>query len=56
MMLMAIDHIREFVAPSSIQFLPTDLIRTSPPFLTRSITHFCPPVSCSRLDWARSSG
>jgi uncharacterized membrane protein len=45
MMLMAIDHIRDFVARSAMQFLPTDLTRTTAPiFLTRWITHFCAPV------------
>ncbi len=45
MMLMAIDHIRDFVAQSAQQFLPTDLTRTTPAiFLTRWITHFCAPV------------
>jgi uncharacterized membrane protein len=45
MMLMAIDHIRDYVARSAQQFLPTDLTRTSPAiFFTRWITHFCAPV------------
>ena len=45
MMLMAIDHIRDFVARSAQQFLPTDLTRTTPAiFFTRWITHFCAPV------------
>jgi uncharacterized membrane protein len=45
MMLMAIDHIRDYVARSAQQFLPTDLARTTPSiFLTRWITHFCAPV------------
>ena len=45
MMLMAIDHIRDYVARSAQQFLPTDLARTTPAiFLTRWITHFCAPV------------
>jgi uncharacterized membrane protein len=43
--MMAIDHIRDFVARSAQQFLPTDLTRTTPAiFLTRWITHFCAPV------------
>jgi uncharacterized membrane protein len=45
MMLMAIDHIRDYIARSAMQFLPTDLTRTTPAiFLTRWITHFCAPV------------
>src|ERR1700719_4004826 len=45
MMLMAIDHIRDYVARSAQQFLPNDLTRTTPAiFLTRWITHFCAPV------------
>ena len=45
MMLMAIDHIRDYVARSAQEFLPTDLTRTTPAiFLTRWITHFCAPV------------
>jgi len=45
MMLMAIDHIRDYVARSAMQFLPTDLTRTTVGiFLTRWITHFCAPV------------
>jgi len=45
MMLMAIDHIRDYVARSAMQFLPTDLMRTTVAiFLTRWITHFCAPV------------
>src|ERR1700683_1247910 len=45
MMLMAIDHIRDYIARSAMQFLPTDLSRTTAPiFFTRWITHFCAPV------------
>src|SRR5579872_123186 len=45
MMLMAIDHIRDYVARSAQQFSPTDLTRTTAAiFLTRWITHFCAPV------------
>ncbi len=45
MMLMAIDHIRDFVAQSAMQFSPTDLSRTTAAiFFTRWITHFCAPV------------
>jgi uncharacterized membrane protein len=45
MMLMAIDHIRDFVARSAMQFSPMDLTRTTTAiFFTRWITHFCAPV------------
>jgi uncharacterized membrane protein len=45
MMLMAIDHIRDYVARSAMHFSPTDLDQTTPAiFLTRWITHFCAPV------------
>ncbi|HET6842964.1 MAG TPA: heparan-alpha-glucosaminide N-acetyltransferase domain-containing protein [Candidatus Angelobacter sp.] len=45
MMLMAIDHIRDYIARSAQQFLPTDLEHTTPAiFFTRWITHFCAPV------------
>jgi len=45
MLLMAIDHIRDYVARSAQQFLPTDLTRTTPAiFFTRWITLFCAPV------------
>ncbi len=44
MMLMAIDHVRDYVARSAMQFSPTDLTRTTTAiFLTRWITHFCAP-------------
>jgi uncharacterized membrane protein len=45
MIIMAIDHIRDYVNRSAMQFLPTDLTRTTPAlFFTRWITHFCAPV------------
>jgi uncharacterized membrane protein len=45
MILMAIDHVRDYVAHSAMQFLPIDLTRTTAAiFLTRWITHFCAPV------------
>ena len=45
MMLMAVDHIRDFIARSAMQFSPTDLTRTTAAiFFTRWITHFCAPV------------
>jgi uncharacterized membrane protein len=45
MILMAIDHVRDSIARSAMQFLPTDLTRTTAAiFFTRWITHFCAPV------------
>jgi uncharacterized membrane protein len=45
MIVMAIDHIRDFINSSVIQFSPTDLTRTNTAlFFTRWITHFCAPV------------
>jgi len=45
MMIMAIDHIRDFFSSAAMSFLPTDLTRTTPAlFFTRWITHFCAPV------------
>jgi uncharacterized membrane protein len=43
MIIMALDHVREFVGTPGIN--PTDLATTTGPmFLTRWITHFCAPV------------
>lgn len=45
MILMALDHIRDFINSSAMQFSPTDLTRTTAAiFFTRWITHFCAPV------------
>jgi uncharacterized membrane protein len=45
MMLMAIDHTRDFVHSAAMSFSPEDLARTTPAiFLTRWITHFCAPA------------
>lgn len=45
MILMAIDHIRDYIARSAMQFSPTDLGRTTAAiFFTRWITHFCASV------------
>jgi uncharacterized membrane protein len=45
MILMAVDHIRDYIARSAMEFLPTDLARTTAAiFFTRWITHFCAPV------------
>jgi uncharacterized membrane protein len=43
--IMAIDHTRDFVHWAAMDFRPDDLARTTVPiFFTRWITHFCAPV------------
>src|SRR5258708_15406681 len=45
MVVMALDHTRDFFSNSANLFDPTDLAHTSPMlFFTRCITHFCAPV------------
>jgi uncharacterized membrane protein len=45
MILMAIDHTRDYVHSAAMAFPPEDLSQTTPAiFLTRWITHFCAPV------------
>lgn len=45
MVIMALDHTREWFSGVSIVFDPTDLTRTTPLlFFTRWITHFCAPI------------
>jgi uncharacterized membrane protein len=45
MLIMAIDHARDYFHGSAYLFDPTDLTHTSGPiFFTRWITHFCAPV------------
>src|SRR5258708_32205281 len=60
MVIMALDHTRDFFSNSANLFDPTDLAHTSPMlFFTRWITHFCAPVfvflpgAAASFSWTR---
>ncbi len=45
MIIMALDHVRDYLYEGSPYFEPTDLTKTTPVlFFTRWITHFCAPI------------
>ncbi len=45
MMIMLLDHTRDFFHSAGLNFDPTDLTQTNPPlFFTRWVTHFCAPI------------
>ena len=65
MVIMALDHTRDYVHAAAMAFPPEDLTRTTAAiFFTRWITHVCAPVfmfgaglsACLRLERAAATG
>ena len=62
MIIMALDHVRDFLSSSAMLFPPENLARTTPIlFFTRWITHFCAPVfmfagGMGAFLWAQRNG
>ena len=47
MIIMALDHVRDFIHYSAFYFDPSDPVKSNLPiFFTRFITHFCAPIFC----------
>ena len=45
MIVMALDHVRDFIHAGAMSFSPVDLARTTPIlFFTRWVTHICAPT------------
>jgi uncharacterized membrane protein len=45
MIIMALDHVRDYIHADALVYSPTDLTQTTPLlFFTRWITHFCAPI------------
>src|SRR6516165_673149 len=57
MILMALDHVRDFIHRGAMSYSPTDLNMTTPAvFLSRWVTHVCARHSRSWRGWALSCG
>jgi uncharacterized membrane protein len=55
--LMALDHVRDFIHRGAMSASPTDLATTTPVlFLTRWVTHLCAPTFMLPPGWVRFCG